>query len=112
VSHRLLVDAMLSRRLCGPLSDLGFEAAHVATSLHPAAADDEVWAFAKSGRWAIVSKDSDFLDRSAAFGHPPKVIKIETGNRPWRDDAELLSAIADEVRAFLDDEEAASLHLG
>ena len=45
------------------------------------AADDEsVWAFARQHGFVIVSKDSDFYQRSLLFGFPPKVVWIRRGN--------------------------------
>ena len=46
-----------------------------------ARADDEtIWTYAKDNGFAIVSKDSDFQQRSIISGFPPKVIWIQRGN--------------------------------
>lgn len=44
------------------------------------AADVEVWQFARENGFAVVSKDSDFSERSSLFGGPPKVIWLRLGN--------------------------------
>jgi predicted nuclease of predicted toxin-antitoxin system len=42
--------------------------------------DDDVWCYAKENGFMIVSKDSDFYEKSILYGHPPKVILIKRGN--------------------------------
>lgn len=42
--------------------------------------DDAVWDYAKVQGFAIVSKDSDFAERSFLYGSPPKVVWIRLGN--------------------------------
>ena len=49
-------------------------------------ADDVVvWEFARDHDFIIVSKDSDFHQRSFVLGFPPKVIWIRLGNCPTAD---------------------------
>ena len=44
-------------------------------------ADDfEIWEYAKANGYAIVSKDSDFQQRSLLYGFPPKFIWLRVGN--------------------------------
>ena len=45
-------------------------------------ADIEIWSYAKANGCAIVTKDADFVEMSALFGHPPKVVWINLGNLP------------------------------
>lgn len=59
----------------------------------------------------IVSKDSDFHQRSLLFGHPPKVIWVRLGNCATGDVEELLRRRSAEIQAFGDDYEAAFLAL-
>jgi predicted nuclease of predicted toxin-antitoxin system len=77
-----------------------------------ATADDRaVWAYAASRGLAIVTKDSDFEQLSAALGPPPKVIWLRVGNGPTRAVAALLRSRAADVRAFLADPSAALIEL-
>ena len=63
---KLLLDENLSPRLVGSLSDLYPESQHV-HSLELGGADDSaLWDYAKAHGFAIVSKDSDFAERSVA----------------------------------------------
>ncbi len=43
--------------------------------------DKEVWDYAKKNNFVIVTRDSDYLDMSALYGQPPKVILLRTGNQ-------------------------------
>ena len=60
----------------------------------------------------IVSKDSDYLRLSAAFGHPPKVIWIRTGNCPTGLVYSLLRDNYDEIEAFGQNPRRSVLELG
>lgn len=42
--------------------------------------DAAIWEYAKKGNFVIVSKDSDFQQRSLLFGHPPKFVWLRVGN--------------------------------
>ena len=42
--------------------------------------DPVVWEYAKAHGYILVSKDSDFHERSLLHGHPPKVVWIRRGN--------------------------------
>ena len=44
-------------------------------------ADDQViWEYAKLHEFAVVSKDSDFQQRSLLYGSPPKFVWLRVGN--------------------------------
>ena len=77
---KLLFDENLSHKLVRALEDL-FPASEHVRNLGLKAADDRlIWEHAKNNDLIIVSKDSDFYQRSLLFGHPPKVIWIRRGN--------------------------------
>jgi len=42
--------------------------------------DNVIWEYAKSHGFAIVSKDSDFQQRSLLYGSPPKFIWLRVGS--------------------------------
>jgi predicted nuclease of predicted toxin-antitoxin system len=79
---KLLFDQNLSGALVSRLADLFPESEHVKTVGLMQADDHAVWVFAKEHGCAIVSKDSDFQQRSLLFGAPPKVIWLRVGNCP------------------------------
>ena len=77
---KLLLDENLSRRLTSSLSDLYPGTRHLIDCGLEGASDEEIWHFARENGFAIVSKDSDFSQRSAVRGSPPKVIWLRIGN--------------------------------
>ena len=77
---RLLFDQNLSHRLVGQLVAEFPGSTHVRTVGLPTSPDPDVWAFAAANGLTIVSKDTDFQQRAARFGHPPKVIWVRLGN--------------------------------
>lgn len=79
---KLLLDENLSDRIVYRIIDLYPSSEHV-KSLGLTNTDDEIiWEYAKANGFAIVSKDSDFHQRSLVYGHPPKFIYLRTGNSP------------------------------
>ena len=76
---KLLFDENLSPGLTGALSDCFAESQHVRGVGLKSATDAQVWEYAARNQLAIVTKDSDFRQRSFVQGHPPKVIWIAFG---------------------------------
>jgi len=79
---RLLFDQNLSPRLPRLLADLYPNSAHVREVGLRDASDVQIWEYAKQNGFVIVSKDSDFQQRSLLHGHPPKFIWLRVGNCP------------------------------
>ncbi len=77
---KLLFDQNLSHRLVDNLIDLFPESIHVKDAKLERSTDSEIWDYAKENNFIIVSKDSDFHQRSFLHGPPPKVIWINKGN--------------------------------
>lgn len=77
---KLLLDENLAPRLAKTLSDVYPGSVHVRDCGMRGAADTEVWEYARENGFVIVSKDSDFSQRSSLFGGPPKVIWLRLGN--------------------------------
>ncbi|CEF48422.1 unnamed protein product [uncultured bacterium] len=107
----LLFDQNLSRRLPTLLAD-EFPGSEQVLLVGLAGADDwAVWSYAAARGLAVVSKDVDFRNLSAAHGPPPKVIWLRVGNGPTRDVEVLLRSSAEDVREFLADPAATVLEL-
>ncbi len=106
-----LFDQNLSPRLVVALTQIFPHSLHVRDLGLASATDDEVWLFAKQNDLTIVSKDSDFHQRSFVFGHPPKVIWIRTGNCSTDDIVGIFHRRHPEIREFLDDQEGSFLAL-
>ncbi len=108
---KLLFDQNLSHRLVTLLADLFPNSAHVRAVRLATASDDAVWNYALAHGFTIISKDSDFHQRSFLEGPPPKVIWIQRGNCSTATIAELLRRRRPEIEAFHQDPGAAFLAL-
>ena len=77
---KLLLDENLSRRIL-PFLETDFPGStQVALIGMERATDEEVWHYAKSNGFCIVTKDADFYDLSLVKGAPPKVVWLKSGN--------------------------------
>ncbi len=77
---KLLLDQNLSGRLL-PALEVTFPGSKQVQLLGMQADDDStIWAYAKAEGFAIVTKDSDFVEMSAVRGMPPKIIWLNLGN--------------------------------
>ncbi len=108
---RLLFDHNLSHRLVLALGDVYPGSVHVRTLGLDRAPDGEVWDYARGHGFAIVSKDSDFHQRSLVEGFPPKVIWVQRGNSSTTEIEALLRQRSQAVAAFGADQDAAFLEL-
>jgi predicted nuclease of predicted toxin-antitoxin system len=77
---KLLLDENLSDRIVRRIVDLYPGSAHVKTLALNNTDDGIIWEYAKTNDFAIVSKDSDFYQRSLLYGYPPKFIYLRIGN--------------------------------
>jgi predicted nuclease of predicted toxin-antitoxin system len=74
-----------------------------------AAADLAVWDYAREQGFAIVSKDSDFAERSVLESGPPKVIWIRLGNCSSLEIEKRLRSSEEIVRSFIEKDEETCL---
>jgi predicted nuclease of predicted toxin-antitoxin system len=77
---KLLFDENLSPKLAVNLSDIFPDSKHVDRLGLGGESDNAVWDYAKQNGYVLISKDSDFYDKSVLLGHPPKVVWIRRGN--------------------------------
>ena len=108
---KLLFDENLSPVLPAALSDCYGECQHVRDIGLKASPDAEVWEYAARNELVIITKDSDFRQRSFLHGHPPKVIWIGLGNCSTRMVEDLMRRRKTEVTEFLADRVKAFLVL-
>jgi predicted nuclease of predicted toxin-antitoxin system len=95
---KLLFDENLSPKLVDRLADLFPDSAHVDRLGLGSASDETIWHYAQQHGFTLVSKDSDFHERSVLQGHPPKVIWIRRGNCSTRQLEELLRANREQIQ--------------
>ena len=87
---KLLFDENLSPRLVDLLADLFAGSLHVRHAGLERADDDAIWRFAKDRGLAIVTKDSDFQERSQLAASAPRIVWIRRGNCATQDIEALL----------------------
>jgi predicted nuclease of predicted toxin-antitoxin system len=108
---KLLLDENLSGELVEALADLYPGSEQVLLLGLGGAGDGVVWEDAKLHGLTIVSKDSDFYERSMRIGAPPRVIWIRLGNCSTGDVARLLRSRCEAVRQFFEDDRESCLVL-
>lgn len=108
---KLLFDQNLSYKLVQRLTDLFPESKHVRRIGLEAASDPVIWEYAKDNGLMIISKDSDFHQRSFLYGFPPKVVWLRLGNCSTTDVEAVLRANFDAIQNFYEDQDAAFLSL-
>jgi predicted nuclease of predicted toxin-antitoxin system len=97
---RLLFDQNLSRLLVGRFAEDFPGSVHVTDFGLARATDREVWDFARTGGYLIVSKDSDFRQLAFLFGPPPKVVWLRVGNASTAVIASLLRTSSELIHEF------------
>jgi predicted nuclease of predicted toxin-antitoxin system len=100
---KLLLDENLSDRIALQILDLFPDSSHVKTHGLLNTDDSVIWTFAAQHGFAIVSKDSDFYQRSLVFGAPPKFIFLRVGNCPTSRITALLRSEFTVIETFIGD---------
>jgi len=77
---KLLVDENLAPRLVGDLADLFRDSLHISSAELGSTPDAVIWEYAKEHGFTFLTKDKDFASLSIAWGAPPKVVLLQTGN--------------------------------
>ena len=75
--------------------------AHVRECALKGHTDEEIWDYASANGFTIISKDSDFSQRSLLSGTTAKVIWLRIGNCTREDLTALLHAHVQEIQAFV-----------
>ena len=108
---KLLFDENLSRKLVARLAELYPESVHVAEVDLLESPDREIWEFARTGNFVIVTTDSDFYELATTIGPPPKVVWLRRWRHPTRDAERVLRREAIRITEFLADPELGVLVL-
>ena len=108
---KLLFDENLSRKLVVRLADLYPGSAHVVELDLLASPDREIWEFAKTRNFVIVSTDSDFYELATTIGPPPKVVWLRRWTHPTVDADRVLRREAIRLTEFSADPELGVLVL-
>jgi predicted nuclease of predicted toxin-antitoxin system len=97
---KLLLDENLSDRIIHRIVDLYPDSEHVKTLGLTNTDDAVIWEYAKTNGFVIVSKDSDFHQRSLLYGHPPKFVYLRVGNCPTSKITQILRDNLDTIIQF------------
>lgn len=99
---KLFFDENLSSRLVDILHDRYPNCGHVRNMAMRGETDATIWRYCKRHNFVIVSKDTDFRERSFLQGHPPKVIWLNVGNAGTNAIAKLLDKEHLRINHFID----------
>jgi predicted nuclease of predicted toxin-antitoxin system len=108
---KLLFDENLSHKLVGALSTRFPNSTHVRDIGLRGAQDPQIWSHARGQGFVIVSKDTDFRERSYVEGFPPKVSWLDVGTAGTGAIAELLRKEHQRIERFETDRETSLLIL-
>jgi len=100
---RFLFDQNISHRLLKLIPKEYSESTTIKNEGLINASDKEIWEFARSNEYIIVTQDSDFKDLNSLYGFPPKIIWIRTGNTKTQSIVNILVDYSDEIRTFIND---------
>lgn len=100
---KLLFDQNLSVHLVPRLADLFPGSTHVHEIELDKASDADVWKYALTHGFTIISKDMDFSDLSELRGYPPKVIWIGRENCATPIIEEILRKDFSDIQRFAED---------
>lgn len=98
---KLLFDQNLSRKLVNRLADIFPNSSHVHFHNLTEAEDSEIWEFAKTQNFCIVTQDADFAERSRLYGAPPKVIWLRCGNAPTNNVEAIFRSGVETIQEFI-----------
>ena len=102
---KLLFDQNISPKLSDHFKDTFKEAVHIQDLNLDSAGDIELWEYARSNNFTIVTKDSDFNHLVSLYGFPPKVIWIRRGNCTTKQIQDMIKDHIEGIRLFINDSE-------
>jgi predicted nuclease of predicted toxin-antitoxin system len=108
---KLLFDENLPPALVGSLQERFPGSTHVHLCGLGALDDSDIWEYARTRGFAIVTKDSDSEQRSVLQGFPPKVIWLRTGNCTTEHLVRIMAAHAQTIESFAANGDDAVLEL-
>jgi predicted nuclease of predicted toxin-antitoxin system len=107
----LLFDQNISFRIIKLIIDVFPGARQVRELQLENSTDLDIWTYAKSNQYCIVTFDADFIDLSNLKGHPPKVIWLRLGNTSTKFIAEKILGDHQIIREFISNDEDAFLEM-
>lgn len=108
---KLLLDENLSRRAVAFLVEAYPESTQVAILGLERASDWEIWEYAKTNDFVIVTKDADFFEMSNLYGQPPKIVWLKICNQSKAAIINSLLTKKDAIEMALIDENKACIEI-
>ncbi len=99
---KFLIDNNLSFKLVKPIQSFFPESSHVRDSPGVDTDDSAIWNFAIKNKFAILTKDNDFDERSRLFGCPPKIIHLVCGNQSTQYILNMIIKSIESIEQFLE----------
>ncbi len=97
---KLFFDENLSPKLVPKLINKFPGSEHVRNVGLKGSSDDKIWEHCKKENFIIVSKDTDFRERSFLEGFPPKIIWLDVGNVGTKKIVQLLEKEYNRIQNF------------
>ena len=97
---KLLFDENCSPKLPQAIAALFPDSLHVRNCGLLGFPDETVWEYARTNDFMIVSKDSDFQQRSLLYGHPPKIVWLRIGNCTRQQIIQLITNHQQQIQEF------------
>lgn len=108
---KLFFDENLSPKLVHLLADHFPACSHVTFAGLKGDEDLKIWDFCRKNSFIIVSKDTDFRERSFLEGYPPKIIWLNVGNAGTLEIANLLKKEKNHIAHFVKQQQESLLIL-
>ncbi len=108
---KLLFDQNISFRITPLLSKVFHNSLQVREAGLENSRDKDIWDFAKSNDYTIVTFDTDFSDFVNLYGFPPKVIWLRFGNTQTKLLAMEIENKKEDILAFINEEKFGCLEL-
>jgi predicted nuclease of predicted toxin-antitoxin system len=108
---KLLLDHNLSHKLVDRLADLYPGSTQTRLLRFSRSGDSELWFYARTHGFVLVTKDSDIAELAVLRGAPPKVIWLRMGNCSARSVEDALRANVTRIEEFAATEERIVLEL-
>jgi predicted nuclease of predicted toxin-antitoxin system len=102
---KFLIDKNLSFKLKFILEKDFAATLHVDNVGLSEANDREVWHFAATNNYTILTKDNDFDVLSNVYGCPPKIVHLTCGNKATKEICEKLVSHTEGIKSFLGSKE-------
>jgi len=108
---KLLLDENLSQKIIDKIAHVFPESRHISMVSLSKSNDYKIWEYAKENNFCILTKDWDFHAISILRGCPPKVVRLNCGNRATSGIISIIIDFAETIHDFSKDIESCYLEI-